>query len=182
MINLMWLVPVAALMFLTVAPAPASAQASEDAKLNSFFKNYLDARFRQQPLEATALGDHRFDNLLDDITKPAREGWVAFARKTLKDLPGQVDYKGLTRDGQIDFEIFQHELRTQIWLAENTHPFQEDPRTYGSYINDGVYLLLTQSTLPKETNISNCLARMAEIPRIIEEAKAIPGPSAESDP
>jgi uncharacterized protein (DUF885 family) len=171
MINLMWLVPVTALMFLTVAPAPASAQASEDAKLNSFFKNYLDRRFRQQPLEATALGDHRFDSLLDDISKPAREGWLAFARKTLKELPGQVDYKGLTRDGQIDFEIFQHELQTQIWLAENTRPFQEDPRTYGSYINDGVYLLLAQSTLPKETNISNCLARMAEIPRIIEEAR-----------
>jgi uncharacterized protein (DUF885 family) len=82
-----------------------------------------------------------------------------------------VDYKGLTRDGQIDFEIFEHELRAQIWLAENTHPFEEDPRTYGSYLNDSVYLLLTQSTLPKETNISNCLARMGEMGRIIAAAK-----------
>jgi uncharacterized protein (DUF885 family) len=83
-----------------------------------------------------------------------------------------VDYKGLTRDGQIDFEIFQHELRTQIWLADNTRPFEEDPRTYGAYINDSIYLLLTSSTLPKETNISNCIARMAEIPRILAAAKA----------
>jgi uncharacterized protein (DUF885 family) len=170
--NSIWSLPIGALIFLTLAPRPAPAQASEDAKLNSFFKDYLDERFRRQPLEATQLGDHRFDNLLDDISAPARDGWVAFARKTLKELPGKVDYKGLTRDGQIDFEIFQHELRTQIWLADNTRPFEEDPRTYGAYINDSIYLLLTSSTLPKETNISNCIARMAEIPRILAAAKA----------
>ncbi|HUD83612.1 MAG TPA: DUF885 domain-containing protein, partial [Candidatus Saccharimonadales bacterium] len=144
---------------------------SEDAKLSSFFKSYLDEHFRQQPLEATGLGDHRFDSLLDDISPQARDGWLAFARQTLKELPRQVNYNGLTRDGQIDFEIFQHELQTDIWLTENTHPFEEDPRTYGNYINDSVYLLLSQSTLPKETNVSNCLARMAEIPRIIATAR-----------
>jgi uncharacterized protein (DUF885 family) len=142
-----------------------------DAKLNSFFKTYLEEHFRQQPLEATQLGDHRFDNQLDDISPQARAKWLTLARKTLKELPRQVDYKKLSRDGQIDYEIFQHELQTTIWLTENTHRFEEDPRTYGSYINDSVYLLLTQSTLPKETNIAHCLARMAEIPRIIATAK-----------
>src|SRR5208283_4947344 len=98
-------------------------------KLSSFFTNYLDGHFRRQPLVATQLGDHRFDGLLDDISPQARDGWLAFARQTLKELPGQVDYKRLTRDAQIDFEIFQHELRTEIWLSENTRPFEEDPRT-----------------------------------------------------
>ncbi len=161
---------VALLVLATFAPA-LFAQNTEDEKLTAFFKSYLDEHFRQQPLEATRLGDHRFDARLDDISPPARESWVALARKTLKELPKAVDYKKLTRDGQIDFEIFQHDLETQIWLTENTHPFQEDPRTYGGYINDGVYLLLTQSTLPKEKNVANCIARMAEIPRIVATAK-----------
>jgi uncharacterized protein (DUF885 family) len=171
MIHSIWFVPIGSLIFLTLAPPPALAQASEDAKLNSFFTTYLDEHFRRQPLEATELGDHRFDNLLDDISPSARDGWLAFARKTLQELPSQVDYHRLTRDGQIDFEIFQHELQTEIWLSQNTHPFAEDPRTYGAYINDSVYLLLTQSTLPKESNLSNCLARMAQIPRLIATAR-----------
>jgi uncharacterized protein (DUF885 family) len=166
-----WFVLAAALLFSTMALPPALAQAAEDAKLSSFFSGYLDGHFRRQPLEATQLGDHRFDSLLDDISPQARAGWLEFARKTLRELPRQVDYKSLTRDAQIDFEIFQHELQTGIWLSENTRPFEEDPRTYGSYINDSVYLLLAQSTLPKETNIANCIARMAEIPRIIAAAK-----------
>src|SRR5271165_1881678 len=116
------------------------AQQPEDMNLQSFFKNYLDERFRQRPLEASRLGDHRFDHLLDDISQPARQQWLAFARKTLASLPQQVDYKKLSRDRQIDFEIFQHELKTQIWLANHTRPFEEDPRIYGGYINDGVYV------------------------------------------
>jgi uncharacterized protein (DUF885 family) len=145
--------------------------APEDARLAAYFTNYLETRFREQPLEATRLGDHRFDSRLDDLSPQARAGWLALARETLRDLPKQVDYQKLSRDGQIDFEIFQHELETQIWLTENTRPFEEDPRTYGGYINDSIYLLLTQSTLPLETNIAHCLARLAEMPRVVAAAE-----------
>src|SRR5438445_4493127 len=151
----------------------ALAQAQDaDAKLDQFFKDYLDEHFRQQPLEATQLGDHRFDRLLDDVTPRAREGWLAHARQTLQKLPKKVDYAKLSRDGQIDFDIFKQELTRTIWLAENTRPFEEDPRTYNGYINDSVYLLLVQSTLPKETNVANCIARIAQIPKIIAAAQA----------
>jgi len=159
-----------ALGILTAA-IPAFAQSTEDEKLNSFFKNYLDEHFRQQPFEATGLGDHRFDGQLDDISPKARAGWITLARETLGELTKVVDYKKLSRDGQIDFEIFQHDLQAQIWENENFHPFEEDPRVYGAYISDSVYLLLTQSTLPKETNIANCIARMAQLPRIVAEAE-----------
>jgi uncharacterized protein (DUF885 family) len=167
-----WTGAVGGLIFLAMATLPAFAQPTEDAKLSAFFQGYLDEHFRQQPLDATQLGDHRFDGLLDDISPQARRGWLALTRGTLKELTREVNYKKLSRDGQIDFEIFQHELETDIWLTENTHPFEEDPRTYGNYINDGVYSLLSHSTLPREVNISNCVSRMAEIPRIIAAAKA----------
>jgi uncharacterized protein (DUF885 family) len=150
----------------------APAFAGEDARLQAFYQKYLDAYFRQQPMAATMLGDRRFDGQLDDISPSARASWIELARQTLQELPRAVDYQKLTRDGQIDFEIFRHELKKQIWLHENTHPFEEDPRTYGVYLNDSVYLLLAQSTAPKETNIANCLARMAEFPRVIAAAKA----------
>ena len=83
----------------------------------------------------------------------------------------EVSYADLSRNGQIDFEILRDELTRNIWLAENTRPFEEDPRTFGNYISDSVYTLLTQSTLPKETNISNAIARIAEIPRIVRTAR-----------
>ena len=38
-------------------------------------------------------------------------------------------------------------------------------------LSDSIYLLLTHSTLPMETNISNCIARMAQMPRIVAGAE-----------
>jgi len=160
----------AALCFQSVITAPAQTL-SEDEKLQAFFKSYLEQHFQQQPMEATALGDHRFDERLDDISPAARDRWQALVQQTAGALPTAVDYQKLSRDGQIDFEIFQHDLEAQLWETANLHPFEEDPRTYGGYLSDSVYALLTQSTLPKETNISNCLARMAEFPRVIAEAE-----------
>ena len=153
-----------ALCFLALAGQTVRAQ-TEEAKLEVFFQHYLDDSFRMRPLDATRLGDHRFDDRLGDLSARARQGWVEQMRKTLETLPKAVDYVGLPRSGQIDYEILRHELVTSIWLAENTHPFEKDPRVYNDYINDSIYLLLTQSTLPKETNIANCIARMGQIPR-----------------
>ena len=146
-------------------------QPPEDQKLAGFFKAYLEKHFQQQPLDATGEGDHRWDNQLDDLSAAARAGWLTLAQDTLAALPRQVDYAKLSRDGQIDFEIFRHELQTQIWATKEFHPFEEDPRTYGGYISDSTYLPLTHSTLPPETNIANCIARMARLPRIVAEAE-----------
>jgi len=143
----------------------------EDGKLSAFFQRYQEIHFQQEPSEATGLGDHRFDHLLEDLSHTSREGWAAHMRQSLDALPRQVDYARLTRAGQVDFEIFQQSLVRSLWMTENTRPFEQDPRTYGGYLSDSVYLLLSQSSLPKETNIANCLARMAQIPRVAAAAK-----------
>ena len=38
--------------------------------LESFFRDYLEAAFRLEPMLATRLGDHRFDAELDDLSAP----------------------------------------------------------------------------------------------------------------
>lgn len=152
-------------------PTPVFAQAA-DAALNAFFHQYLDAMFRQRPTEATQLGDHRFDGALEDLRPEARTAWLTLVRQTLEALPRQVNYETLSRPGRIDFEIFRDELRRTLWLFENTRPFEEDPRVYNTYLSDSVYLLLSQSTLPREANVSNCLARIAQFPRVVAAAKA----------
>jgi len=150
----------------------AQSADTEESRLRGFFKAYLEDLFRMRPLEATRLGDHRFDHLLDDVTPKARAAWVELTRKTLKDLPRRVEYRQLPRAAQIDFEIFQDDLQRQLWLAENTRPFEQDPRVYNDYITDSVYFLLTQSTQPQPVNVKNCVARMAYIPRVVGAARA----------
>lgn len=159
-----------ALILALPSTLPLPAGPAED-KLEEFYRAYLESAFKMRPLEATRLGDHRFDHLLEDLNPKARSAWVELARQTLKALPAQVNYEELTRSAQVDYRILEHELKTFIWLNENTHPFKEDPRVYNDYINDGVYLPLAQSTLPLETNVANAISRMGQIPKIIAAAR-----------
>lgn len=160
---------VLALGLLAVAIAPAAEE--HDKKLADFFDAYLEAEFQERPLEATRLGDHRFDHVLDDVSPKARAKWVARYRKTLADLPKQIDYKSLSRSGQIDFEIFQGHLKRILWSSENIRPFETDPRVYSEYIGDSVFLLFTQSTEPRERALQAAVQRIAFIPRIVAAAK-----------
>jgi uncharacterized protein (DUF885 family) len=155
-------------LLLMIAP---TGRAAEDERLVEFFKAFLEEEFRERPLAATQLGDHRFDHLLDDVSPAARARWVARYRATLTDLAKKVDYAKLSRSAQIDFEILKNDLTRSLWLHENTKPFEDDPRVYNEYISDGVYLLFTQSTLPKPTNVKNAVARMALIPRVVAAAQ-----------
>jgi uncharacterized protein (DUF885 family) len=144
---------------------------TEDARLAAFFRAYLDKEFAARPLNATRAGDHRFDHLLDDVSPKARARWVERTKETLAELPKRIDKSKLSRNGQIDYEILEHSLIYDLWQAENTQPFEQDPRTYNDYISESVYLLLTQSSLPKERNVENAARRMTFIPKIVAAAR-----------
>ncbi len=151
-------------------PSKANAQ-SADERLQAFFQSHLEEVFQMRPFDATLLGDHRYDHLLDDISSTARQGWLEHNRRQLEKLNREFASASLSANGKIDFQIFRDDLVRNIWLAENTKPFEDDPRTYGNYINDSVYSLLVQSTLPREKNIENAIARMKQIPRIVAVAR-----------
>src|SRR4051794_3760221 len=120
------LVPLVLLLGVSTAPAAED----EDAKLTAYFRAFLDEEFRERPLEATNLGDHRFDDNLDDVPPKPRAGWTERYRRTLDDLPKKVERGKLSRSSQIDYDIFKHHLTRNIWLDENSKPFEDDPRTY----------------------------------------------------
>jgi uncharacterized protein (DUF885 family) len=144
---------------------------TEDARLEQLFKQYLHAEFKLRPLEATRYGNHDFDHLLDDVSPKNRKVMLERARKQLDELPAKIDHKKLTRSAQIDFEIWQHHLKKDIWLALNTNPFENDPRIYNDYISESVYSLLTQSTLPEAVNVRNAVSRIVQIPKVVQAAK-----------
>ncbi|MFL5331453.1 MAG: DUF885 domain-containing protein [Gemmataceae bacterium] len=160
------------LVCLTMLAAADPQTNPEDAKLAAYFDRYLEESFKRHPLAATQAGDHRYDDRLDDLSAKARAEDVAAVKATLEQLPKAVDYAKLSRGSQMDFEIFKQDLTRSIWLAENTKPYEEDPRVYTGYITDSIYTLFAQSTLPKDRAAASAVRRMAAIPAVIAAAKA----------
>ncbi|HEY8503456.1 MAG TPA: DUF885 domain-containing protein [Gemmataceae bacterium] len=149
----------------------AAAHADEDARLEAFFRNYLEEEFKHRPLEATRLGDHRYDDRLDDLSPDALKANAERARRALADLKKTIRYDKLSRPGQIDYEILARHIEYGLWVNENTRPYETDPRLYNTCISDSVFLLLTQSTLPKAGNIRNAASRIRQIPRVVAAAR-----------
>lgn len=165
------LLPALVMTIATVTLGQTSSN-TEDARLAAFFDRFLEESFRRHPVDATRAGDHRFDDRMDDLSAAARARDLEFTRDVLAKLPREIDYQKLSRGGQIDFEILRHHLAKNLWLAENTRPFEDDPRVYNEYISSSVFWLFTQSTLPKEQNLRNAAGRIAEIPNVVAAAKA----------
>ncbi len=162
----------ACLSLVSAVEALANSPPSQDAVLDRVFREYLDQAFRLEPLMATRLGDHRYDDQLDDLSPDARARRIQHDRDTLARLRKLVNFAQLTRDGQIDLEIFEKHLIRSIWLADTFRPFEDDPRIYGDYLSESVYLPLTQSSLPRALNVRNVTARMARIPAVVDVARA----------
>src|SRR4051794_9001338 len=76
---------------------------TEDAKLQKYFRQFLDAEFKLHPLFATRSGNHDYDDRLDDVSPTARKAAIERTRQTLAELPKKIAYKKLSRTAQIDF-------------------------------------------------------------------------------
>ena len=148
---------------LATLPAPAAEPTPEDAKLAALFRTYLDEEFRRHPFFATQQGNHDHDDRLDDLS-PAGPGrgrragrrhvldGLAEGGRRRQALPGRAD-----RLRDLDA---RPRLRSS-GRSRTTNRFEFDPRVYGEYISDSVFLLFTQSTLPRERNVANAAKRIA---------------------
>src|SRR3954447_19634153 len=147
------------------------AVADEDAKLAAFFKDYLEEFMKNNPLDASKLGDHRYDDRLDDLSPKARAANLQRHKDALAQLPRAVMLDQLSGGGKIDYQILRDSLTRTVWLAENTDPFERDPRIYNEYIADSVFLILTQSTLQKAKAVRAAASRIEQIPQVVRAAR-----------
>lgn len=161
----------------------AGGRAQEaDQRLAVAFKGWLDEYIAMQPFLGTRWGDHRFANKLEDLSPAGREKIVSHTRKTLDSLNKEFDPKQLSPDGRVDLATWKTGLERSLWIEENLVPLDTDPRSYNEYTTDSTYLLVTQTTLPKAAVTKACLARIREVPRLLEQARANLGAKKSSRP
>ena len=115
--------PLAALA-LSQLPA-AAARPAHHAKVasaaNQQFQQistrFLAAALKASPVEATALGEHRYDRLLPDISPAGRlarrQTWQGFLAQLAR-----INRAQLSRDNQIDLALLRNELQYRVWADQ----------------------------------------------------------------
>src|SRR6187551_2384951 len=95
---------------------------SPDAALHALVEEYFDRQLELSPMSATAIGDTRFDDRLDESTSPGfREKSLGIERAYL-DRAQAIDAPRLSASSRLTLEIFVSE-REQALAGQ---PFHEE--------------------------------------------------------
>lgn len=151
------------------ATAPRAANVPE-VSFEKISRRYFDEVLARSPVSATALGDHRFDGELDDVSAAGRNRTLALEHELLTAL-GTLNRKGLSRAHQVDALLLANQLEYDIWRGEQLQDWRWDPLLYTSITGNSVYLLLARDFAPLPERLRNVGARLAELPRFLAQVR-----------
>jgi len=152
--------------------AQSSSNASLDARraqLREAIQAEWEYTLRTHPEFATAIGDNRYNDRLDDYSQQAVEKELAHAKQQLK-LFEAIDTKGFPEDEALNQQLMVRRLRIDIEGA----PFNEWQMSETQF--GGVHLELASMprNMPFNTvkDYQNYLSRLGQIPQALDQVTA----------
>ena len=159
----------AAVGFACLAGAPAAASPADDA-FEQLAADYLDDLPAFSPVAATALGDHRFDDRLDQVDAAARTRALRRYRKYATALDA-IDRDALSRANQVDAELLLAELDSRIWSLEVLEEWAWNPLVYVGLAGSSLYPLLARDFAPLEERLDDAASRLEQFPRFFRQVR-----------
>jgi uncharacterized protein (DUF885 family) len=157
------------MLLLTAVARPVYAQnATERAR--ALFDEYWEFQLRENPLTATAAGDHRYDDRLPAVTLADIARRTRASAEMLERLR-RIDASTLSVDDRISYEMLERELELSVEaFAANRHLM---PLT----VDDGFHIAFAflPSQMPFRTarDYENYLSRLRAFPRYAAENIAL---------
>ncbi|MBN8647228.1 MAG: DUF885 domain-containing protein [Caulobacterales bacterium] len=156
---------------LVAGAANAASQSQFDKEFAKLSANWLDNYLRLSPVQATQIGDHRFDAQIDDLSAKGRAKQLAFNKSTLAKL-GKINRTKLSRDNQVDYAILENSLKSNIFSFEEVKEWEWNPLYYHNVAGGAVYNLMAREFAPVKERAKNAQIRYEKIPQILEAMRA----------
>ncbi|HEX2596549.1 MAG TPA: DUF885 family protein, partial [Luteimonas sp.] len=151
-------------------PVTASIESSADAKFADLSRRWLDGWMQLNSVSATQLGDHRFDNEVDDLSAAGRQRMVGFSTRLLAELEA-MDTGKLSRENQVDSSILRNQLRSDIWNLQTFQSWAWDPQVYNGLAGGAIYNVMARDFAPMPQRLKSATARMEKIPGIFAQMR-----------
>ena len=149
---------------MTVASTPEPA-----ADFERFASEAVDQLLAYQPSLATAIGDHRFDDRLEDLRPAAVNDEIRALRAVLTRLE-RYPLDRLPVGHRVDAEILRNKVAERLFELETLrehewNPLQANPGT-------ALYLLLARDFAPLDDRLRALAGRLAAVPEQLAAARA----------
>ncbi|MEO8063494.1 MAG: DUF885 domain-containing protein [Pseudomonadota bacterium] len=153
-------------------PAPPPPPPSADQQFESLAARYLSESTELSPVNATRLGDHRFDDRLDDVSAAGWQNKLSFAERYLVALDA-VETAKLSRANQVDARLLRHDLEFDRWQLQTLEEWRWNPLVYTRIAGDGLNNLLAREFAPLGERMRNVGKRLDELPRLLAQAREV---------
>ncbi len=133
-------------------------------------EQWLERFLQSNPVAATQLGEHRWDDRLPDYTPEALEAEYQELQAALAEFQS-FDLGDAEVDVQIDHTIVVHILKELIRQYDKVQGYARNPGEYLNNVFAGSFLLIIKEFAPLPQRLRSALGRVREVPRLLREAQ-----------
>ncbi len=133
-------------------------------------EKWLHRLMELNPVSATQLGDHRWDDRLGDYSAEALEGQYREMLAALAEFRA-MGADGFRLDAQIDHRLVVTIIEAFIRQHEKVRAPWRNPGGYLEEALGGVVLLLLKEFAPLPDRLRSALGRVRQVPRVLQQAQ-----------
>jgi prolyl oligopeptidase len=171
-------------VFVTLPLIPAFAadapSAASREQLRAVVAEYWNDLLKRHPIEATIyVGDHRYDDRINDASLAAYQAWIASLRETRKKLAA-IEPGGLLPGERIDLEVLTAVIDDRLDLdrfGDHLIPLTQLVRTSTDVHTDDLHLVVSQlgEFQPASTpgDVENFVRRLHGVPKLVDGFVAV---------
>jgi len=134
----------------------------------SWLTRFFEAYYRYYPVNATFIGDHRFDHRLPDYSAAGVAAMLDDAARLLKDA-SVIETRPLSAVERIDKRLAEGFLRIQQWELASPHFQRGNPSLYTGEAIFGVISLFLTDYAPLADRAAAAIARMHAIGALLDQ-------------
>ena len=154
-----------------VSTAAQAQQVSADEAFEAMATSYLAGAAELNPIYATQLGDHGYDDRLPDVSADGRAEQYRFGQGFLAAL-NTIEFAELSRANQVDYKLLENALEYARWSHDVEEQWAWNPQFYNDMASYSLYGLVSREFAPFETRLPNITARMEALPAFLATARA----------
>jgi len=155
-----------------IQPPPdfSNPPSASDRTFEEISKRYLAEMLALTPVQATGLGEHRYDMQLDDVSADGQGRRTGLARQLLAQM-ATLDLAQMSRPHQVDARLLRNQLEYLIWSTEQLKEWRWNPLIYTDLAGNGIYQLMARDFAPLPARLRSVESRLAELPRFLSQER-----------
>lgn len=163
------ILPIAIVLPLLLTTCTTDQRSAADRRFEEVAARFIEAWLVSHPEQATALGDRRFDDRLNDYTRDGIQSDIALYRAYLDTLR-EIKVEELSAAHMIDYDIMRQSVIGGLFSLEELREWEWNPLSYNP--GEAFYGLIARDGTTFSARMTALAARLRGVHALLDAARA----------